>query len=174
MKSSIPVNCPWGSACSCCVTPVHFRPPVGSPVLSLHVHAPLPVPRSSPAKGPACNEVDLLIQVNCHGAQHTPVVRPPFTFGRILRPGFEFSPRARAGPRAAAVEDEGFGLSACWSCSACCHTPFKSSPRSPWPPLSAHVPGPPQVFMLPTQAVRMKSLQAAERPADLAPIRFNC
>ncbi len=44
------------------------------------------------------------------GAQHTPVVRPPFTFGRILPPGFKFSPRARAGPRAAAVENEGFGL----------------------------------------------------------------
>ncbi len=43
---------------------------------------------------------------------------------------------------------------------------------------SAHVqinvPGPPHVVMLRTQAVGMKSLQAAPRPADLAPIRFNC
>jgi hypothetical protein len=50
------------------------------------------------------------IPVNRHGAQHTPGVRPPFTFCCILRPGFQFSPRARAGPRAAVVEDEGFGL----------------------------------------------------------------
>jgi hypothetical protein len=28
--------------------------------------------------------------------------------------------------------------------------------------------------MLRTQAVGVKSLQAAERPADLAPVRFNC
>ncbi len=39
--------------------------------------------------------------------QHAAVVRPLFTFGCILQPGFEFSPRARAGPSAAAVEDEG-------------------------------------------------------------------
>ncbi len=101
MKLSIPVNCPWGSACSCRVAPVHFRLPIGGPVLSLYVRAPLP----------ECNEVDLLIPVNCCGAQHAPVVRPPFTFGRILRPGFEFSPCAHAGPRDAAVEDERFGLS---------------------------------------------------------------
>ncbi len=49
--------------------------------------------------------------MNRRRAQHAPVVRPPFTFGRILQPGFEFSPRARAGPGAAAVEDEGFGHS---------------------------------------------------------------
>jgi hypothetical protein len=32
------------------------------PVLSLHVRAPLPVPRRPPAKGPACHEVVLLSQ----------------------------------------------------------------------------------------------------------------
>jgi hypothetical protein len=44
--------------------------------------------------------------------------------------------------------------------------------------LSAHVqlnvPGSPHVTMLRTQAVGMKSLQVAEWPADLAPVRFNC
>jgi hypothetical protein len=44
--------------------------------------------------------------------------------------------------------------------------------------ISAHVqfnvPGPPHVIMLRTQAVGMKSLQAAEQSADLAPVRFNC
>jgi hypothetical protein len=52
----------------------------------------------------------------------------------------------------------------------------------PDPPryISAHVqinvPGPPRVIMLRTQAVtvRMKSMHAAERPADLAPARFKC
>jgi hypothetical protein len=40
-----------------------------------------------------------------------PVMRPPFTFGHNLWPGFELSPCARAGPRIAAVGDEGVGLS---------------------------------------------------------------
>jgi hypothetical protein len=44
-------------------------------------------------------------------AQHAPVMRPPFTFGCNLRPGFKFSPFACAGPRAAALGDEGVGLS---------------------------------------------------------------
>jgi hypothetical protein len=48
--------------------------------------------------------------MNCCGAQHSPVVKPPFTFGCILWPGFKFSPGAHAGPRAAAVEYEGVGL----------------------------------------------------------------
>jgi hypothetical protein len=64
-----------------------------------------------PAEGPACNEVDLLIPVNRHEAQHAPVMRPSFTFGCIIWPGFEFSLCACAGLRAIAVEDEGFGLS---------------------------------------------------------------
>jgi hypothetical protein len=57
---------------------------------------------SSPAWAPS-NMTDqravkrAAIPVNRLGAQHIPVVRPPFTFGRILWPGFEFSPRARAG-----------------------------------------------------------------------------
>ncbi len=44
MKSSIPVNYRWGSACSCCVALIRFRLPIGGPVWSLHVCAPLPVP----------------------------------------------------------------------------------------------------------------------------------
>jgi hypothetical protein len=42
---------------------------------------------------------------------------------------------ASAGPRAAVVEDEGLSFLACWSCSTRCHTPPRSSPHSPWPPL---------------------------------------
>ncbi len=48
--------------------------------------------------------------MNRRGAQHAPVVRPPFTFSHILRPCFEFSPCACVWPRAAADEDEGVGL----------------------------------------------------------------
>ncbi len=84
----------------------HCRPGVEPP----HTCSPSS-PTQAPVKGPPCNEVDLLILVNRRGAQHALVVRPSLPFGRILLTGFEFSPRARAGPRAAAVEDEGFGLS---------------------------------------------------------------
>ncbi len=52
MKTSIPVNCPWGSVRSCHVVAVHFRLPIAGPVLSLHVSAPLPVPHWPPATGP--------------------------------------------------------------------------------------------------------------------------
>jgi hypothetical protein len=48
--------------------------------------------------------------VNCCGAQHAPVVKPPFTFRCNLQTGFEFSPCAHAGPKVAAVEDERAGL----------------------------------------------------------------
>ncbi len=166
MKSSIPVNCLWGSARSCHVAPVHFEPPRTCCPSS---------PRQAPSEGSSVQWSSSPILVNRRGAQHAPVVRPPFTFGCILWLGFEFSPRARAGPRAAAVGDEGFGLPAC---SARCHTPPRSSPHGPWPPLFAHVqinvPGLPHVPMLRTHSVGLKSLQAAEWPADLAPVRFNC
>jgi hypothetical protein len=124
-------------------------------------------PMQAPSEGSSVQLKRSAIPLNCCGAHHAPVVRPPFTFRCILRPGFEFSLRARAGPRAAAVEDEGVGpFLACWSCSARWHTPSRSLPRSLWPPLSVHVqitmPGPPDVIMLRTQAVRMKSLQGAE------------
>ncbi len=92
MKSSVPVNCPWGSARSCRVAPIHFRPPIGGPVSSLHVHAPLTVPRRPPAKGPACSVVKAAIPVNRRGARTLQSWAPPSTFGCHLRPGFE--PRA--------------------------------------------------------------------------------
>ncbi len=59
MKSSILVYCSWGSACSCRVAPVRFQLSIGGPVLSLHVRAPLPVPRRPPVKGPVCHKVVL-------------------------------------------------------------------------------------------------------------------
>jgi hypothetical protein len=118
------------------------------------------------------------IPVNRRGAQHVPVVRPPFTFGRILWPSFKFSPHARAGPEAAVVDDEGSVFLANYSGRhAVVLLPDpRHAARGRY--FSAHVQinlkGPPHVVMLRTQAVRMKTLQAAERPADLAPVRFNC
>jgi hypothetical protein len=108
MKSSIPVNYPWGSARSCRVAPVHFRPPIASPVLSLHVRAPLPVPRGPPAKGPVCNKEVChpgeppwgSARSSCEAPIH---FRPHFTTWG----GFEFSSHERAGLRAAVVDDEG-------------------------------------------------------------------
>ncbi len=104
-------------------------------------------PMQAPSERSSMPWSSSLVPMNRRGAQHASVVRPPFTFSRIVQPGFEFSPRARAGPRAAVVEDEGLSFLTCWSCSACCHTPPRSSPGGPWPPLLAHVqinvPGPP-------------------------------
>jgi hypothetical protein len=111
MKTSIPVNCPWGSALSCRVAPLSLLATHCQP----SVEPPCTCSSSSPTWAPS-NRTDQhavkrsAIPVNCCGAQHIPVVRPPFTFGCILRPGFVFSPRARPGPEAAVVDDEGVGL----------------------------------------------------------------
>jgi hypothetical protein len=133
MKTSVPVNCPWGSARSCCVAPVHFRLPIAGQVLSLHVRAPLPVPRGPPNNRTNQRAVKrAAIPVDRRGAQHVPVVRPPSTFGRILWPGFKFSPRARAGPEVAVVDDEGVGLPGELFRPSRCRPPPRSSPRGPW------------------------------------------
>ncbi len=110
------------------------------------------------------------IPVNHRGAQHAPVVRPLFTFGRILQPGFELSPHARAGPRAAVRDYERVCVPGELFRPACCRPPPRSSQAAHGRYLSAHVlinvPGPPHIVMLHTQAVGMKS-------ADLAPVRCN-
>jgi hypothetical protein len=72
------------------------------------------------------------ILVDHRGAQHVPVVRPPSTFGHILRPGFEFSPCARARPEAAVVDDKGVGLPGELFRLSCCHPPPRSLLRGPW------------------------------------------
>jgi hypothetical protein len=112
------------------------------------------------------------------GAQHAPVVRPPFTFGKNLWPGFEFFPCAHARPRAAASGDEEVGLSN-ELVSAQHATVLLQDPRHP--ALGCQTSVNVQIVerqvphvMLCIQAVRMKSLQAAERPAGLAPAGFNC
>jgi hypothetical protein len=101
-----------------------------APVLSLHVRAPLPVPRGPPITAPI--SVQSRERPSRRGAQHVPVVRPPSTFGRILWPGFEFSPRARAGSEVAVVDDEGVGLPGELFRPSRCRPPPRSSPRGPW------------------------------------------
>ncbi len=91
---------------------------------------------------------------------------------------FRASPHARAGPKAVAVDDEGVGLPgelvraqhAVVLLPDPCHAARGKLILRPCP---VNVPGSPHI-MLRMQAVGMKLLQAAERPADLAPIRFNC
>jgi hypothetical protein len=126
MKTSIPVNCPWGSARSCRVAPVHFRLPIAGPVLSLFQSRVGPQQQDQRAVKRAA------IPVNRRGAQHVPVVMPPFNFGRILRPSFEFSSCARAGPEAAVEDDEGIDLPGeLFRPTRCCHPP-RSLPCGPW------------------------------------------
>jgi hypothetical protein len=97
---------PWSSACSCRVAPIHFRPPSVEPSRTCSPSSPM----QAPSEGSSVQWSRSTIPVNRRGAQHAPVMRPTFTFSRILRPDFKFSPRAHAEPRAAAVEDEGFSL----------------------------------------------------------------
>jgi hypothetical protein len=107
------------------------------------------------------------------------VLSPPFTFGCNLRPGFA-SPCARAGPKNCCFRNWR-GRPSRWASqsSAPCRPPPGSLPRSPQqsyslPTPQLNVPGSPHIVILHTQAVGMKSLQAAVQPADLAPFPFNC
>jgi hypothetical protein len=116
--------------------------------------------------------------VNRRGAQHNPVVRPPSTFGRIVWPGFEFSPRVHAGPRAAVVRVEGFVLPgvlvmlSTLSCSSqILATRSVAASLRPGPDQRAR---PPPRSHVAHAGSRNEVMQAAERPADLAPVRFNC
>jgi hypothetical protein len=156
-----------------------FRPPIGGLVLSLHLHAPPPVPRWPPAEGPACSKS------NFHPGE------PPWGSARCSRgalihfwlyttysPVLSFSPRAHARPKAAAVGYGEVGLPGALvgAENAVILLPDPCHPAH-GRHLSAHIQivfaRSPQI-MLHSQAVRMKSLQAAEQPADLAPVRFNC
>jgi hypothetical protein len=84
----------------------HWQPSVEPP----HTCSPSS-PTRAPSKRSSVQWARSAFPVNRRGAQHAPVVRPPFTFGHNLRPGFEFSPHARAGPRAAALDNKGASLS---------------------------------------------------------------
>ncbi len=169
MKSSIPVSCPWGSTRSRCMAPIRFRLPIGSLVLSLHICDPLPVPRWSLAKGPACSGIDLPSQWTALGLS-------------MLQPWGPHSLSAAIyGPCTCWAQGCCFrrcrGQSFWWAsqCSAHCRPPPRSSARSLWP-LSpcpcpdCNVPGPP-----PTSCCTCRKLEWSQcRPADLAPVHVNC
>jgi hypothetical protein len=62
-----------------------------------------------------------------HPRREAPVHFRPHSAAR-----FEFSPHARAGPKAAVVDDEGVGLPGELIRPSCCRPPPRSSPRGPW------------------------------------------
>jgi hypothetical protein len=139
------------------------------PVLSLHVRAPLPVPRGPPATGPACSQESYHpgepLWGSAHSSHEAPIpFRPHFA---AMRPGFEFSPCARAGPEAAVVVDEGVSVPGeLFRPSRCCPPP-RSSPRGPWsiflhPHVQINVSGPLHVLML-----RMQAVGPGTRPLQL-------
>ncbi len=118
----------------------------------------------------------------CHPGElswgsHAPVVRAPIHFRLLFEAWFRASPRARAGPNTAAVEDEGVGLSGKLSraqyAAILLPGPRHAAVAASSSTSSLNVPGISHVVMLCTQAVRVGPVQAAERPADLAPVRFN-
>ncbi len=82
------------------------------------------------------------------------------------------------GPKLLLYKMKGLAFQVSCAYSACCRPAPRPCQAARGISLSAHI----QlnvldilhVVMLRTQTVRMKSLQAAMRPADLAPVRFNC
>ncbi len=90
----------------CSLSTAHWRPSVEPP----RTCSPSS-PMQAPNKRSSVQWMRFAFLVNCLGAQRSPVVRPPFTFGCNVRAGFEFSQHAQARPSAAALGDEGFALS---------------------------------------------------------------
>jgi hypothetical protein len=109
---------------------------------------------------------------------HAPVAWSPIHLRPLFAAQFRASPRARAGPKAAAVKVEGVGLSG--GLSRAQHAvillpgPRQIAVAASSSTSIVHVPGISHIIMLCTQAVGVGPMQAAERPADLAPVRFNC
>jgi hypothetical protein len=130
-----------------------------------------PSQRSSVQCGRGCHPGEL------SWGSHAPVVRAPIHFRPLFEAWFRASPRACAGPNTAAVEDEGVGLSDKLSRAQYAaillpgprHTAVAASSSTS----SLNMPGVSHIVMLCTQAVRVGPVQAAEQPADLAPVRFN-
>jgi hypothetical protein len=159
-----PSELPW----ACRSVPFHFRLPSWRPVESLHLRAHHPI-SVGPSKNSSVQRRDLPSQWILWSSACALVKESSFfTFGHLIQPSFEVFPRACARPKTTAVGNEQVGLP-----DELIRTQdtvvFRSSPRCPWH--SSLCPGPKNNVhhvMLHTLAVRMKSLQAAERPAYLA------
>jgi hypothetical protein len=149
--------------------PIHFRPPIASPVLSPHLRAPLPSPHvRAPLPshvGPQQQDQSVCSQESSHPSgppwgSASPRHEASIHFRLHIAAQFEFSPLARAGPKAAVVDDEGVGLPGKLIRPSRCHPPPRSSPYAFGHYFSVriqfNVPGPPHVIILRTQAVGMK------------------
>ncbi len=92
---------------------------------------------------------------------------------------FRASPHKHAGPNAAAVDDEGVSLPGKLDKAQHAVVLLPDPHHAACGQLSAHnvqlnMKVSPHVVLLRTQAFGVKSLQATQRHADLAPVRFNC
>ncbi len=152
VKSSIPVNCPWGSTRSCYMANVHFRSPIGGPVSSLHIRVPPTGPRGPPSRGSSVQRGRGCPPGDLPWGSHAPVAWAPIHFRPLFAACFRASPRVRAGPNAAAVKDEGVGLSG--RLSRAQHTvillpgPRHAAVAASSSTSSVHVPGISHVIML--------------------------
>ncbi len=159
------------------MAPVHFQPPIGPSVEPPRTCSPSN-PIQAPSKRSSVQWKRSAFPVNCCGAQHSPVVRPHSLSTAIYGP---FRVLSTCTCRAQGCCFRRWRGRPFWwasQCSACWHPPPRSSPCGPWLPSlrpcpDCCVPGPPHVILC-MQAVRIKSFQAAEWPADLAPVCFNC
>jgi hypothetical protein len=146
------------------------------------VESPRTCPPYRPSRAPS-RRSSMQCGRGCHLGEppwgsHAPVAWAPIHFRLLFVARFQASPRARAGPNTAAVKDEGVGLSGKLSTTQHAvillpgprHTAVAASSSTS----NLHVPGVSHVVMLCTQAVEVGPMQAAEQPADLAPVRFNC
>jgi hypothetical protein len=135
--------------------------------------SPLPVPHGPQQK------VQCAVKENCQPCElpwgSACCREAPIHFRLQFMAQFQVSPCARAGPRAAAVEGEGVGLSGVLvsdhQYDILLPDPRHAARSAICPPMSSLTC---QVVMLRTQAVGMKSLQAVEWPADLATVFFKC
>jgi hypothetical protein len=147
----------------------HRRPSVESPRT-----CPTPRPTQAPSRGSSVQRSKGCPPGEPPWGSHVPVAWAPIHFRPLFAARFRASPRARAGPNAAAVKVEGVGLSGRLSRAqhavillpGHCHAAVAASSSTS----IVHVPGISHVVMLCTQAVGVGPMQATE----LAPIRFNC
>jgi hypothetical protein len=165
MKSSIPKNCRGALYALVTWSPFTFSHPLG-PVLSLHVHVPLPVPYRPPAKGPVCSGRDLPSRWTAVGHSTLQSWVPHSLSTAIYGPFRVLSTCICRAQGCCFRRWRGRPFWWASQCSACCHPPPRSSPCGPWLPSlrprpDCCVPGPPHVILC-MKAVRIKSFQAAE------------
>ncbi len=177
MKSSISVNCPWAS---CRIAPFHFRQPIwGIGVQPPRMCSPSS-PTWAPSKRSACSGRDLPSRWTIVGLSTLQPWGSHSLLTAIYSLVLSSLHKHMLGPGLLILEMKGsaFLVQVSAENTVVLRPLPRSSPRYPlqpslWLHPDCNVPGAPHL-MLHTQAVGMKSLQAAEQPAHLAPVRFNC